>query len=173
MPRIYDFRSNPPFASKSLDSSGKHIGKHVYWKLYAIENAFRVIVHSVLSAQIPVLDWWLTAVNQNIREKATGYKNRYLARPWHTAQGIHGIYYIDLLDLTEILRANRNLFSDVMPDIDQWILKIESVNLPRNIVAHMNFPDQNDRERIGVLYNDVVALTNLMQDIPNLAFMIP
>ncbi len=152
-----DFRTVKAFDTKAVDRSGKDVGKRTYWKLYAIENAVRVLIHSVLSAQIGA-GWWSSAVDPSLQKKAEGFRKRYLARPWHTAPGSHGIYYIDLADLNEIIRANSNLFLPVVADVDQWLAKLEQIRLPRNVVAHMNWPSETDRKRIDVLYDDVQTL---------------
>jgi len=171
MPKILDFRQSTVFRLKGIDESGKNIGKTAYWKLYAIENIFRIIIHSVLSVQLNS-SWWVIAADQNIQNKAQRFKNNYSSRPWHTAPGNHDIYYIDLCDIGEIIRANSHLFAPVIPDIDQWIGKIEAIRLPRNIIAHMNFPGKTDQQRIGIFYNDVVALAVSLQT-NHFTFLIP
>lgn len=157
--RTRDFRTIIQFTVANVDKSGRHIGRNEYWKLYAVENYYRVIIHSILSVQIQS-SWWMIATNPSIQKKAAGYKQRYLNRPWYTSQGNHDIYYIDLFDLNEIVRVHANLFSPIIPDIDSWIAKVEDVRLPRNVVAHMNFPLLQDRKRIDLLYRD---LNNLIK----------
>jgi len=172
MPRVIDFRKIPNPTSNNIDNSGKYIGKNNYWKLYSVENMFRVIVHSVLSVQISS-DWWDTATDELVRKKAKKYKEKYLIRPWYTNQGSHDIYYIDLFDLEEIMRVNLHLFDVIIEDADQWIVKIEGVRLPRNIIAHMNFPSSNDANRIDVLYNDTINLFKYIQKNTNFSLQIP
>jgi hypothetical protein len=138
------------------------VGGHVYWKLYFIENIFRVIINSVLSVQIGP-DWWLTAVDPKIQARAENFKKDYLTRPWHTMPGSHGIYYVHLRDLNEIMRANSNLFLPIIPEIDAWIARIEQLRLPRNIVGHMNFPNQNDRKRVDVFCSDCESLVRQLK----------
>ncbi len=151
-----DFRI-VPFSALSIDSSGKDIGKRVYWKLYAIENLVRVIIHSVLSAQIGS-NWWGTAVDSTIQKEVQRFKSAYAKKPWHSSPGVHDIYFTHLSDLNEIIRANSNLFFPAIHDIDQWMARIEQIRLPRNIVGHMNWPSSTDRQRINVLYSDIHAL---------------
>lgn len=158
MPAAKDFRAVPVFAVKNVHDSGRDVGSRVFWKLYAIENLVRVIVHSVLSAQIGTA-WWATAVDPGIQKKAQGFKAKYQSKPWHGNPGSHDIYYIDLADLNEIIRANSNLFLPIVADIDQWMARIEQVRLPRNIVAHMNWPNTTDRQRIDVFHSDLQALS--------------
>jgi hypothetical protein len=170
MPGSRDFRTAQAFNLQQVDASGKDVGRRVYWKLYAIENMVRVLIHSVLCAQINP-SWWASAVDQTLQNKAQGFRRKYTSRPWHTSPGIHDIYYIDLLDLNEIIRANSHLFLPVVPDIDQWVAKIEQIRLPRNVVAHMNWPSDTDRKRIDVLYEDVLALVKTLSG--TLSFLIP
>jgi hypothetical protein len=140
-----------------IDDSGKFVGRRVYWKLYCVENLIRVFIHSVLSVQINP-DWWDIAVDPKIRKRAESFRQQYIQRPWHTIPGQHGIYYVFLSDLNNILRANSNLLLPLVPEIDEWMTRIEGIRLPRNIVSHMNFPNQPDCRRIDEVYSQIPAL---------------
>jgi len=162
MPKAFDFRE-VPFGSGLVDASGRFVGRRVYWKIYFVENIFRVIINSVLLVQIGP-DWWNLAVDQTIKKDVERFKGDYVKRPWHGRPGRHDIYYLQLRHLNEILRANSNLFSVAIPDIDEWIGRIEQLRLPRNIVSHMNFPSDVDQQRIDVIYSDTRSLlTHLEQ----------
>lgn len=169
MPAV-DFRSRP-FDISRMDASGKEIGRNVYWRIYAIENLVRVIIHTVLSAQIGP-NWWTTAASPSIQHKERVRRARYQNNPWHSSPGGHGLYLVDLSDLTEIIRANRNLFVPVVVDIDAWIARFETIRIPRNIVGHMNWPSSTDRSRISVLHADVHALVGKMST-TGTGFIIP
>lgn len=156
MPAIIDFRT-AAFDLGRVDSSGKHVGHTVYWKLYAIENIVRILIHSVLAVQINP-NWWATAADAKLQGRVTSFKANYAQRPWHSTPGKHEIYYTFLSDLVELLRANSNLFLPLIQDIDQWILRLEQIKLPRNIVGHMNWLSLTDRKRIDVLHADIQAL---------------
>ena len=154
-----DFRTAAAFDSGRVEGSGRDVGRNVYWKLYVIENIMRVIIHSVLSAQIGS-NWWSIAVDRSLQKKAMRFRTTYTASPWHSSPGSHEIYYVDLADLNEIMRANSHLFSRIIADVDQWMARIEQIRLPRNVVAHMNWPDQIDRRRIDVFYSDIRTLAS-------------
>ncbi len=164
-----DFRAFP-FDAGRITRSGKSLGRQTYWKLYAIENIFRVLIHSVLSAQIKP-DWWTYAVDATIQDKAKRFKVSYTKKSWHGKPGLHDIYYLDLKDLNEIIRANAHLFDPVVPSLDRWMVLIEDLRLPRNVVAHMNFPTATDISRIDVCFNDCSTLLPLVQK--KIALIIP
>lgn len=155
---VTDFRSRP-FDIANVDRSGKDIGRKVYWQLYGVENLVRVLVHSILSVQFGP-DWWEQSVDKKINQKAIRRREGYENTPWHSSPGGHDIYYIDLADLNEIIRANRNLFEPVMGHVDEWIAKIGQLRVSRNLVAHMNWPSPADRQRIQGFHADVKALTD-------------
>jgi len=162
MPQITDFRISQ-FDLSLVVRCAKYIGRQPYRKLYAIENLLRVIIHSVLSLQTPK-DWWSELVDKTIQQKAERFKKNYFQKSWHGNPGSHGIYYVDLKDLNEIIRANANLFDPVIPQLDKWIVGIEELRLPRNVVAHMNFPSTTDVKRIDVFHDDCLSLLSLVQN---------
>lgn len=174
MPRsVLDFRNIQQVSILSISKSGTYLGKHVYWKLYAIENFYRVLLHSILSVQITGKNWWSIAVDPDIQRKAKAFKGKYLKKPWHTTPGPNDIYYVYLTDLNKIALINSHLLVDIIPDIDQWIARIEQLQLPRNVIAHMNFPNNIDRKRIDVFYSDFKALFTSIQQNSKITLKIP
>lgn len=172
---ISDFRLARTFDPDKVDSSGRFLGRTVYWKLYFVENAFRVIIDSVLSAQLD-RNWWETAVDLRIREDAEKIRIDYFQNPQHSMPGRHRIYFVFLRQLGEIIRANSNLFRPIIPNVDEWIVKLEQLRLPRNIVGHMNFPREADRALIDEIYSDCRALIRALQNLEDsglLALKIP
>jgi hypothetical protein len=170
MPQAADFR-NYAYDNIRVDASGKDIGRRVYWKLYAIENVLRVIVHSVLTAEVAPT-WWSVAVDPGIKSQVVNRKTEYANQPWHSTPGGHEIYYAFLSDLNKVITANSHLFERHIPDIDQWIARIEQIRLPRNIVGHMNWLSATDRNRIDVFYADIQHLTSRIA-ITGLRLLIP
>jgi hypothetical protein len=85
-------------------------------------------------------------------------KEDYAKQPQHSSPGAHNIYYLFLPDLLKIILANSHLFRILIPDIDQWVLRIEDVRLPRNIVGHMNWLNTADEQLINALYSDLRTL---------------
>lgn len=156
MPTAVDYRTLP-FSITAIGDSGKYLGRSAYWRLYVIENLVRVLVHSVLTAQIGPT-WWTIAVDPKTNQKIQLVKQDYAKQPHHSSPGTHNIYYLFLPDLHKIILANSHLFRPLIPDIDQWVLRLEDVRLPRNIVGHMNWLNTADEQLIDALYSDLRAL---------------
>lgn len=156
MPVVRDFRKYS-FLPMRIDRCGRDVGRKSYWKLYAIENTIRIVIHSVLSIQIGP-NWWATAVNPKIAAKAQGFRASYAAKPRNASPGAHDIYLVFLNDLTEIIRANSNLITPIIPSTSFWITTLEGIRIPRNLVGHMNFPNAFDRTAIDNAYAQLPSL---------------
>lgn len=166
-----DFR-NYAFDTKRITFSGKDIGAKVYSKLYAIENLVRILVHSVLTAQLGP-NWWAVAADPQLQKDVVKRMASYGNRPWHSTPGKHEVYYIYLSDLTKILTSNSAQFLPLIPDVDQWTARLEQIRLPRNIVGHMNWLTVVDRNRIDVCLADIEQLVAKLASNPQLAISIP
>lgn len=168
-----DFR-RAAFDLKSLEASGKHVGRNVYWKLYSIENTLRVLIHSVLIIQYPPPDdWWRLSANQKMKDGAEFRRKDYLGRPWHGIPGKHSIYYVFLDDLATLIELQRPAFDPIITDVANWIAKIREVRLPRNIVGHMNWPQEDDKKRIDLAYSDLQHLVKSITDAGKISFVVP
>jgi len=156
MPIVRDFRAYSYNASR-IERCGRHIGSKVYWKLYAIENTFRIVIHSILSVQLGA-NWWHTAIAPNQIPRIGRRRAAYVARPNNASPGASDIHLLLLSELTEILRDNSHLFVPVVPDTHNWIATLESIRVPRNLVGHMNFPNAFDKAAIDSAYSQLSSL---------------
>lgn len=162
MPAARNFQ-HYAFDKHRIVRGGKFVGRESYWKLYAIENLVRVIIHSILTVQISA-NWWNIAVDPNVQRDAGRRQRQYARRRTGTDPGGHGIYYVFLAELNNIIRANSNLFLPIVPDIDEWVARLERVRPPRNVVGHMNFPNWHDRKRISAVLEEFVGLVMRLQE---------
>jgi hypothetical protein len=156
MPLVRDFR-NTSFKKHRIDRCGRYVGSKLYWKLYAIENTLRVVINSVLTQQIAA-NWWSLAVDHRIVSRAGRFRASHAVRPRNASPGVHDIHLTFLSDLTEILRANSNLFLPVITDTNSWIATLEAIRVPRNLVGHMNFPNAFDKAAIDAAYSRLPSL---------------
>lgn len=155
---IIDFRLHA-FDAARVDKTAKSVGRGPFAHLYAAENLLRVVINSVLLVQSGP-NWWLTSVDTRLQGQAAKFAAQYAAMPWYSTPGAHGLYYLFVSDLAEIIRANSHLFLPLVPDVNLWLLKIEDIRVPRNVVCHMNVPTKVDQQRIAGFYNDVRRLAS-------------
>ena len=169
---VSDFRLARQFHVDGVSENGQFVGRSTYWKLYFVENVLRVVIDSVLSVQIK-RDWWEVAVGERMKRDVDRVRRDYLTNPRHTYPGKHGIYYVYLRNLGDIMREHADLFAPVMPNIDEWIAKIEQIRLPRNVVGHMNFINRNDQKLIDSMYDECKELVRVLQSSKKVVLKIP
>lgn len=162
MPTPGDYRTNPYSLDYVLDS-GKYMGDIVYWKVYAIENIVRIVICSVLEVQIGP-NWWSVVSNRYIRKHVQSVRDSEAAFPNHTSPGSHDIYCIFLTDLTRIIAKTSHLFLPVIGDINLWVVRLEDIRIPRNLLGHMNWLNQNDRHLIRETYFEAKRLIRTIEE---------
>jgi hypothetical protein len=168
MPR--DFRKSR-FAVNRVEACGQYIGDRSYWKLYTIENTLRVVISSVLSAQLGP-DWWSNVWDKKKDKTLQRFRNQYTSKPKHASPGRHDIYLVFLSDLNQIIRIQSNQFRTLIPDLDRWIVRLEGIRLPRNLVGHMNFPNYYDQQRINKTHDRLSELLGRLRK-KNIPIVIP
>lgn len=160
MPYIRDFRELN-FSQKNMEKCGKSLSRETYWKLYIIENTLRVMINSILIVQYHEKggEWWEDLAGGDVKKNAERNQKRYLTdeAKFYSVPGSHPIYFVDIKDLGSIIRENYIFFIDVFGEknYNKIIVEIESIIIPRNIVAHMNYPNRIDRNRIENFFQDV------------------
>lgn len=160
MPQAKDFRDFA-FSRQRIENCAKHLGRYIYWKLFIIENSLRIMINSILSVQYYEKggEWWDDLAGGKAKKNAAKNKNRYLVAEakFFGMPGKHPIYFVDMKDLGQIIRENYVLFSDVIgyKNYNKLLVEIESIIIPRNIVAHMNYPTKTDMNRIDTLSQDI------------------
>jgi len=171
MSTVVDFRRSRNFKPKRPAENGRFMGQSIYWKLYFVENVFRIVIHTILSIQVtpipaPYHDWWEFLYHgTRMKDDAERARRRYQASPSHTYPGRHGIYYVYLHDLGNIMLDNALYFSPIIPDVNNWVVKIAQVGLPRNCIGHMNLLNAHDREQISTLYFECKALIRRLEKV--------
>ena len=139
------------FETSRVTTAGRYLGHRSYWKLYVLENIFRVLINSILTVEMG-RNWWESAVNDKVRRDVDRLKKQYSKQAWRSNPGKHGIYFLSLGQLNEIIRIHAHLIRKVIPEIDTWLVHIESLKVPRNTLAHMNYPVALDLTLIDELH---------------------
>ena len=129
----------------------------LYPKYYILENSIRYVIIRMLQKS-DGKDWWQKCVSKAVRDRVDQRRQKEADTPWHGKRGQHEIYYSDFGDLKTIIQNNWPQLKALFPS-QTWILsKLDDLEHPRNVMAHHNPVSAPDEKRIGLHFDDWVAL---------------
>jgi len=120
---------------------------NVYPIVYVFENSVRNLVSTIMSSRYTD-KWWEQKIGATIKKRVQGRIEKEDKNRWHGRRGAHPIFYTDIDDLKSIITTYWSDFEDIYPS-QQWLtVKIEEIELSRNVVAHNNPLDKDDIARL-------------------------
>lgn len=144
---------DPILPEKVLNEAREMAGK-VYPMLYVFENSVREVIRRMLVKKFGE-DWWNTAnISQDIRADVQKRQQKEEKHAWHGKRGAHPIYYTDIDDLVRIVQSNWQAFEMVFSKQHWFANIVESVEMSRNPVAHMNPLGKHDIDRVRMQLRD-------------------
>jgi hypothetical protein len=115
------------------------IMKEAYVFMFIIENSLRGFIRAVMKRDYGPR-WWEDCVKSQIKDIVERRKKREKHNPWSGRRGSHGIFYCDMDNLRNIIRANPKYFDHLFKNVTgniHWLLsKIAEVTHIRNAIAH-------------------------------------
>lgn len=151
---------------------GRELGKNYYWKIYVTENIIRVIIHSILLIQIGP-NWWTLVVSPTIQNDARKIRNRYLNQLPPRSPGNHDIYCTYLPNLEKIIFDNKGFFAPLLPEVNELIIGLNRIRLPRNLLGHMNILKSIDRRSITNFHKLCIKIVKTLERNPSLHLQYP
>lgn len=125
----------------------------VFMAFYCLENAARDLIAERLLDRKGT-DWWDKAVPGKIRTAVQKLKEREDKYRYHTPRSSALIGYTMFGNLAQIIIANWDDFSDLLPD-QAWITsRFNDLEMSRNIIMHTGTLPQLEVERIGSIVRD-------------------
>ena len=125
----------------------------VFMAFYCLENSARELITERLLARKGT-DWWDSAVPGKIKESVQKLKDREEKNRYHAPRSSALIGYTMFGNLAQIIIANWNEFSDLLPD-QAWITsRFNDLEMSRNIIMHTGTLPQLEVERIGSIVRD-------------------
>lgn len=126
-----------------------------YLAFFCIENSVReLVVQRLLENHGP--DWWGKKSPAAVHDKVARRQQSEGQNRWHISRGAGEIYYTDFGDLKLIIQANWVDFSDLFPDQNWVISRLNELEASRNVIAHMNALDEREEGRIRLYLQDWV-----------------
>jgi hypothetical protein len=125
----------------------------VFMAFYCLENAARDLITERLLDRKGT-DWWETAVPIKIKAAVQKLKEREEKNRYHTPRSSVLIGYTMFGNLAQIIIANWDEFSDLLPD-QAWITsRFNDLEMSRNVIMHTGTLPQLEVERIGSIVRD-------------------
>ena len=125
----------------------------VFMAFFCIENSARDLITERLLARKGT-DWWNLAVPAKIKTAVEKLKEREEKNRYHTPRSAALIGYTMFGNLAQIIIANWDEFSDLLPD-QAWITsRFNDLEMSRNIIMHTGTLPQLEVERIGSIVRD-------------------
>ena len=125
----------------------------VFTAFFCMENSARDLIAERLLARKGV-DWWNVAVPNKIRTAVEKLKEKEATNRYHTARSSELIGYTLFGNLAQIIIANWDDFSDLLPD-QAWITsRFNDLDMSRNIIMHTGTLPQIEVERIESILRD-------------------
>ena len=107
----------------------------LYALLYCFENSVRQLVKERMEEEAG-LDWWNSKVPAKIRSQAETRKRKDEENSWLEGEKGSPLLYLEFGHLADIIIANWDCFSDIVPS-QHWIKqRLEDLEKARNFIAH-------------------------------------
>lgn len=131
----------PGCLSAQALTGAKRMAERVYPLLYVFENSVREFVDGHLTAKYGK-DWWDRPKLVSSGPRAAYQKNKGAQgkNRWVERKATRPIYYTELGHLTDIITSQDGwaVFKSIFHD-QSWVREhVRSIEVPRNVVAHMN-----------------------------------
>jgi len=126
----------------------------VYTALYCIENTIRNFIVERMSERHGI-DWWNSKVPSKIRSDVVKLKEKESKNKYYSNRADTEIGYTMLGNLAQIIIANWEDFSDIVPN-QAWLLsRMDDLEMSRNIIMHTGVLPQVEIDRIGSIVRDL------------------
>lgn len=121
--------------SDDLIEKGKKMA-NAYISLYVLENYIRQYIDRRLTSLLGPNYMDVVTLSQKIKKGIEGRKNQEQEKKWLPLRGDNSLYYLDFIELSDLIIANWDYFKDTIKD-QNWIkVKIEEMYGIRCLVAH-------------------------------------
>ena len=147
-----EFKVLDPLLPDSLINDAKQMAK-IYPILFLFENSVRNLIKLILEKKYSAI-WWNSRAPIKVREDVEKRLLMESKQRWHGKRGMHKIYYTNIGDLNRIISKNWPDFKEIFPSLDWIKIRIEEIEISRNVVAHNNSLSSDDVKRVKLYYND-------------------
>jgi hypothetical protein len=125
----------------------------LYAELYCFENAVRELLKERLQ-EVHGADWWEKAIPGKVKTFAQGRREAAQAESWLEGQKTDLLGFVDFGHLSDIIIANWEQFSDLIPT-QHWLKqRMDELEKARNFMAHHRLLLPSEFSRIEMYIGD-------------------
>lgn len=102
------------------------------------------------------IEWWDNKVPKKIKDAVNGLKKQEMKNKYHSNRYSTEIGYTMLGNLGQIIIANRDDFSDIIPNQAWLTSRMDDLEMSRNIIMHTGVLPLDEIERIESIVRDLL-----------------
>gem|GEM_PF-286969 len=142
------------FPLRIMNEAGKMAS--VFVLFFSVENSARELITQRLTERHGA-EWWAAKVPQKIRDHVEKLRNSEQIHRYHTPRSSDIIGYTTFGQLEQIIIANWDDFSDIIPS-QAWISsRFKDMEISRNVIMHTGILQQFDIDRIEMMAHDWIT----------------
>jgi predicted restriction endonuclease len=124
----------------------------VYPVLYLLENSIREVIDRVMISRYGD-NWWDSEAPKGLRDTVSGRMADEKKNCWHQRRGDRPIDYLDLNQLTTLMRKVEKLVvPDIIPSLEWFTQLVDEVYKSRCVVCHMNPLDKDNVQAVSLRF---------------------
>jgi hypothetical protein len=127
----------------------------IYTALYCIENTIRNFIVERMSERHGI-NWWEDKVSPKIKASVVNLKKQETKNRYHSSRSSNEIGYTMLGNLGQIIIANWDDFSDIIPDQAWLTSRMNDLEMSRNVIMHTGILPTDETERIESIVRDIL-----------------
>ncbi|GAB7015457.1 Swt1 family HEPN domain-containing protein [Methanogenium cariaci] len=135
-----------------LYEKGKEMAE-VYLYLYHIENTLRIFIEEKGNGNLE----YTSGLKRNIQKKKVNEENN----KWKSFKAGSDIFYLDFVELADLISNNWTIFKDDFPDLDWIKTKIKEMAQCRNAIAHNGYIGDHEKDLLRLYYNSILRQINM------------
>lgn len=142
--------------SEEFIEKGKQMA-NAYVTLYALENHIRHFINLKLSEQLG--DDYIKKINisKKIRDRIEQRKHEEQQKKWLPLRGDNDLYYLDFIELSELIINNWEYFKNLIPNQDWIRVKMADLYDIRCLIAHNSYISKDSIQLLEVTAKQLIA----------------
>lgn len=142
--------------SEEIVEKGKQMAK-AYVTLYALENHIRHFINLKLSEKLGEDYIKKINISKKIKNRIEQRRLEEQQKKWLPLRGDNDLYYLDFIELSELIINNWECFKNLIPDQDWIRVKMADLYDIRCLIAHNSYISRDSMQLLEVTTKQLIA----------------